>query len=256
MSNLTILLDADIVAFKFACTSEQKVDWEDGEFTVHPNEALGIESVNQYVDQLMSDLKADDLIVCLTHETNFRYEVYPHYKHNRIGSYRPANLKPLKEYLKHSFKSYEKPGLEADDCLGILATHPSLVQGRKVIVTTDKDLRTVPGLHYNPDKDAQIVEQPEAAADYFFYTQVLTGDPTDGYPGCRNVGPKRAEKILNGVFEDGPEATWQAILEAYEAKGFDEDFALSQARVARICRHVDYDFKRKKVKLWTPISCK
>ena len=47
-------------------------------------------------------------------------------------------------------------------------------------------------------------------------------------------------------------ALWAVVLAAYEKAGLTEADALAQARVARILRASDYDFKQKKVKLWNP----
>jgi hypothetical protein len=40
-------------------------------------------------------------------------------------------------------------------------------------------------------------EITEAQADRFHMIQTLTGDVTDGYPGCPGIGPVKAEQILN-----------------------------------------------------------
>src|SRR5690606_15306825 len=94
-------------------------------------------------------------------------------------------------------------------------------------------------------------EVSEEEADRYFYMQVLTGDPTDGYSGCPGIGPKRAERLLDGV---GLEDMWSVIVETYEAKGLTEEDALQQARVARILRKNDYDFKNKSPMLWAPFK--
>jgi DNA polymerase-1 len=60
------------------------------------------------------------------------------------------------------------------------------------------------------------------------------------------VGPVKAERIL--AHQDH----WNAVLNAYEKAGLSEQDALVQARVARILRASDYDFKERKVKLWEP----
>jgi hypothetical protein len=41
-------------------------------------------------------------------------------------------------------------------------------------------------------------------------------------------------------------------VKAYDKAGLSEEEALTQARVARICRAEDYDRKSKKVNLWEP----
>ena len=74
--------------------------------------------------------------------------------------------------------------------MGIMAT------GRRVChCRTDKDLKQVPGVHYNWRTDCmERVTTPDA--DYWFYFQVLTGDSTDGYSGCpvRATPAKRSSK--------------------------------------------------------------
>ena len=44
---------------------------------------------------------------------------------------------------------------------------------------------------------------------------------------------------------------WQAVLEAYNQKGWTEKDALIQARMARILRYYDYDYQRKKPLYWS-----
>ena len=78
--------------------------------------------------------------------------------------------------------------------MGILATkRPE----ERIIVSTDKDMATVPGWHYNPNKDADGPRYVDAmSAQRFLQWQVLTGDPTDGYKGAKGIGPKKADIIL------------------------------------------------------------
>lgn len=89
-------------------------------------------------------------------------------------------------------------------------------------------------------------------ANRYFFMQVLTGDPTDGYKGCPGIGPKRAEKILEGVNVLDEKEAWRAVVGAYASKGLTEEEALQQARVARILRHTDYDLEKEEVILWEP----
>ena len=78
------------------------------------------------------------------------------------------------------------------------------------------------------------------------YTQTLTGDVTDGYAGCPKIGPKTAEKIL------GSHPTWNAVVQAYQKENLTADYALTQARLARILRASDWDEEKQQVKLWEP----
>ena len=90
----------------------------------------------------------------------------------------------------------------------------------------------------------------ETEADWWHMYQTLCGDTTDGYAGLPGCGPKKAEKVIGTVDEPAPD--WAAVAAAFTAKSLSEEDALVQARVARICRASDYDFKNKEVILWTP----
>jgi 5'-3' exonuclease len=82
-----------------------------------------------------------------------------------------------------------------------------------VIVSIDKDFKQVPGLLYNPTKD-EWTEVSEEEGLLFFYTQLLTGDRVDNIQGVNKIGPKTAEKILEGA--STKEEMWKSCLEAYE----------------------------------------
>jgi DNA polymerase-1 len=169
-----------------------------------------------------------------------------------------VDLSDVKASLHGGHESFETKtvhGLEADDVLGILATHPTLVKGEKIVVGIDKDLLQIPGFHYNFNKDSLRAVQPEAATRFFF-TQVLTGDTTDGFPGCPGIGPKKAAGLFGAIDPDSLSIPdyWSVVVGAYARKGLSEEHALTQARVAKICLASDYDFTNKKVIPWTPKS--
>jgi DNA polymerase-1 len=109
-------------------------------------------------------------------------------------------------------------------------------------------MKTIPGAHYNYGKqESYTVTEDEA--NWYHLMQALTGDTTDGYPGCPGIGKVTAERVLIGE-HGGP--LWPRVVEQYVKKGLSEEVALMNARVARILRHTDYDFKKKEVVLWTP----
>ena len=80
--------------------------------------------------------------------------------------------------------------------LGILPATSNMIDGDKVILTKDKDLKTVPSTIWFMQGD-NYTEVSEEEADYNHMLQTLTGDATDGIPGCPSIGIKTAEKILN-----------------------------------------------------------
>ena len=54
-----------------------------------------------------------------------------------------------------------------------------------------------------------------------------------------------ANKILK-------KGTWEEVLEAYTNAGFNEEYALTQARCARILRHGEYRWVAQEIHLWKP----
>ena len=256
-SKTTLLLDSDIIAFKFASVSQKDFKWGDEDDTnsrVVEDISEVIPLVEDYITDLKIKLQATDLIVCLScpSSENFRYTVLPSYKHKRVNVEKPILLSVIKDWMRETYPTYERPTLEADDIMGILSTHPKLIPGKKIIVSEDKDMKTIPGWLFNPRKDevARLISPEEA--DYWHMYQTLVGDTTDGYKGCPKVGPAKAEALL--LCQEGYINDWQVVLDTFISKGLAEEDALVQARVARICRHSDYDFINKEVILWTPSS--
>lgn len=247
-----LLIDADVVAYNAAAACEKATHWGDGYWTWHCDENEVRQAVLDKIDQYREALDATDVKLCLTDsEGNFRFGVLPSYKGNRKSTKKPLVLKAIKEWLIEEHDAYFRPGLEGDDCMGILATAAG-VKGEKIIVSIDKDMKTIPGL-YCRDLESGVVEISEAEADYFHMYQTLMGDSTDGYAGCPGIGPKTAEAILAEAAGSGDlEVLWPLVVKAFAKKGLSEADALQQARVARILRASDYDFKKKEPILWLP----
>ncbi len=251
----TLLLDSDVLAFQTAASAEVATDWGDDFWTLHADAQNAKDRLANKIEMLQVELEAEAVTVCLSCRTRryWRHDILPTYKANRAGKRLPMILGTLKQWLTDSYETFERPGLEADDVMGILATSTKIVEGETVIVSCDKDMKTIPGEFYDMGK-GKLYKIDEQEADYWHMYQTLVGDATDGYAGCPRVGPKTAEKILDGHGLLWPEHVWPAVVEAFEKKGLTEADALVQARVARICRAEDYDFKRKEVILWTPPS--
>lgn len=245
----TLLIDADIIAYKIAAREEQAVEWDRDRWTVSGDMAEARVAAATYLEKLREELEADSLILALSDDTNFRKRIFPGYKANRAPERKPVLLAPLKEWLAKAYPSYRRPELEGDDVLGILLTSPHIVKGEKILVSLDKDMKTLPGLHAHME-ERDIFEVSPREADYRHMLQTLTGDRTDGYAGCPGVGPAKAEKLLAGG--EGVAEWWPIVLKAYEKAKLGPEHALLQARLARILRHTDYDFKRREAKLWQP----
>tara|TARA_R110002167_G_scaffold125808_1_gene306247 strand:+ start:7539 stop:8291 length:753 start_codon:yes stop_codon:yes gene_type:complete len=247
--SITILLDGDINAYKAASAVETVacVDEGLGLYTWYASLPDSIDHLTKQMEFIKKTYQPSRIIFALTDPgENWRKAVLPTYKSNRTKTKKPLVLKKLREYIKEKYEVMQRPGLEGDDVLGILATSKSLIEGPAIVVTDDKDLKTIPCQLARMDEDVCIVSEKEA--DYNHMFQTLTGDTTDGYKGCPGVGPKKATEILF----DNPTNVWGAVVKTFEKAKLTEADALVQARVARICRASDYDFQAQRVKLWEP----
>lgn len=243
----TLLCDSDIFAFKFAAKNQVKTPW--GNWT-YPNNAE--DRMDEYVAELMEKLKADKAIMCLTHKDNFRHAVMPNYK-PRDRSERPELLQPLKDYLANEYPSYIRPDLEADDIMGILQTHPHLIEDDTIIVSEDKDMRTVPGKLYAPHRpELGVLTISDSDAKRFHMWQTICGDTTDGFKGAPKVGAKSV--YAEDVFEIPLSEMWNNVIDAFASVGCGEADALVNARMAKILTWRNYNFQEKEVNLWTPLE--
>lgn len=250
------IIDADVIAYNAAFAAETPTDWGEGIWTLHAFEDEAIRVFDTLIEQIMEKVEAGSCRLAFSSKTNWRKKVLPTYKNNRSKVRKPVLLSFLREYAKENFQCDEIKDLEGDDVLGMMATFDP----NTIVCSIDKDFKTIPGKHYNFGRDEHF-EISEHQADYWHMFQTLTGDTTDGYTGCPGCGPKTAERILLKAMEEGTpwaspgqlrEIYWEAVVKTYEAAKLSEEEALVQARVARILRVGEYDFKTKQVKLWTP----
>lgn len=256
----TVIIDGDVVVYKVAeavADSYEIATSEDDDFIYRnigwAKKDSAIETLENMIDKICKDCKADSVCIALSDmKNNFRKVVNPNYKGNR-KTIKPILYEFLRKYMNETgYKIYERPNLEADDVIGILATSEKIIKGDKVIWSLDKDFKTIPCKFHRAkigSKDESIIISKEEA-DWWFMYQTLIGDKVDGYEGCKGVGDKTARKILGDIGEKSLEEMWNLVVSAYEKHGFTKEDALLNARMARILRVEDYDFKNKEVKLW------
>ena len=248
----TLLIDADIVAYKVACVHQTKYDFNgDGAAAVALDKAGARRKADALIEEYAKATKATGVVICLTDpHMNWRKDVDPTYKENRTSTEKPVMLEYVKTYLAEEYESFVRPTLEADDIMGILATHHRLYPD-SIIVSEDKDLRTIPARVYNPNyPQLGVLDISRLDADRFHMWQTVCGDPTDGYAGAKGVGKKSwwAEEIIEADRED----LWDLVLNAFLSVDMTREDANKQARMARILRAEDYDMKTKTIHLWTP----
>ena len=246
----TLLIDADVVAYQISFSTEEAIRWgkEEDEYaiwTLHSDEQDCVRKIKDYYNSIISDTQCKEIISAFSDKDNFRKDLFPDYKLNRTKQRKPLTLKFCRDYIYKHYNGFSRPRLEADDVLGILVTS-NTIKGNKIICSIDKDLNQIAGLHYNPTlKEFYGITQKQA--DYNFYYQCLVGDATDNYKGAPSYGDVKAKKVLTTKSKN----LWKIVKDCFIEQGLTEEDALTQARLARILRNTDYDFKNKQPILWS-----
>ena len=240
-----LLVDADSLIYLAAFAAELEIEWEPDQWSVTSDLVAAKAIINGKVLALKERFKTTDIILALTDSKNWRHKYYPDYKATRKKSRKPVGFAALKNWVKTEYNCVQKPWLEADDVCGWLSTKPGTK--KRIIVSVDKDMRTIPGWLYNPDKDdvPNLISQEEA--DYNHLYQSLVGDKTDNYQGCPGIGPVAARRIL----DEAGANKWKAVVNAFVKQGLSAGDAYANAAAARILRYGELDFKTQKL-LWRP----
>lgn len=239
---MTFILDGDEVLFRATAACQKTIDWGDGVSKTSDYNAV-VRIIDDVIQTCVRNLGPLEL-VAFSSESNFRKELWSGYKAHRDPAAKPVNYWVAKEYLATEYPSRELLGLEADDIMGIFCT-PEVA-----MASSDKDMSTIPHVRRYSIYHNKVLPAPtEHEADRFLFKQALTGDPTDGFKGCPNVGDKRADKILADCetlrdLED-------ALIGAFESRGLTEDDALLQLRLARILRPGEYENGKPRIYCWT-----
>lgn len=249
-----LLIDGDLIAYRCAAAAEKAVyniktqdsvvtynskaevkDW----LKAFPEEEVEIEHSREYgpVEHALYLAKENvhgivealdgipEIWLSASDGGNFRKQlatVLP-YKGNRSPLAKPKWLQETRDYLiaYQGAKCAEEE--EADDRLGIRATEEREKGNEEVVICSiDKDLDQIEGHHYNwVRKEAYHVNEKDAIRS--FYTQLLVGDRTDNIPGIAGVGPKGAERILEGYSKES--GLFRAAREAWH-KAYPSGFSL------------------------------
>jgi len=136
-----------------------------------------------------------------------RRQISPIYKANR----KPNKwVNAIRKYLIEMDFAITHPEFEADDLIFDRALE--LGEQNCIILTMDKDLKQIPGIHFNYYRPKVVNENGEKIsgdcvglsvvtkeeAEYTFWLSMLTGDHGDNIKGIKGLGPKKGEAILKG----------------------------------------------------------
>lgn len=227
-------------------------------------------TINARFEEIKHLLDLESYEGYLTGKGNFRYDiaVTTPYKSGRKST-KPTHWQAIRDYLINVHGAVVVDGMEADDMLAIRQTE---LGSRSIIISRDKDLRQVPGWHYGypvgnqpefgpwkydqvGDLDLTIRRKPckktgnpiiagtklAGGGDMFFWSQVLTGDDTDTYPGCKGVGDIKAYNLLKDC--QSYDQMQQVVLDTYKQKHPEDAVQrlTEQARLAWMVREIEED---------------
>lgn len=250
---LTVLVDGDVLLYRAAYATEYKTYFhpdfgtfrykaelravlscvlDEDEYTRAIEEETEIitvtepishskQAVDTMVETIKRDCESDNLIIFVHDAINFRLDIpYPvTYKGNRPE--KPSNYEMVRTYLISLPYTKLVRGIEVDDALGIMQDHET------IIASVDKDLRQIPGKHYDIVKrDFYHVHSKDCY--YFYWLQMLMGDRVDNIIGLNGIGPKRAKKILDGVTPDFYLDVVKSYYQEYVGHGWQERFEANQ----------------------------
>lgn len=202
---------------------------------LHTNAVYGFLNI---MFKILDEEKPEYLTVAFdVHAPTFRHEIYKEYKGTRKPM--PEELREqvpvMKEVLKAmGIKTVEKPGLEADDILGTLATRAEKEGMEVSLISGDRDLLQIASSHIKiripktkggkteiEDYYASDVENRyQVNPKQFIDLKALMGDTADNIPGVPKVGEKTATELmvrfgsLDGIYEHIEEVTKKSIRES------------------------------------------
>ena len=190
-----MLVDADSIFFKIAYRPASKFKLRQ-EFDKFCKE-MELEVRNK----LHNDFAEGEFIVkyAVKGNGNFRKDIYPEYKANRKPQEDEIRerLNYLYQYSLEKWDAVPADGMEADDLVAIWAYEAREMEMQYVICGIDKDLKQIPGNHFNYGKRTwDFIDDDQG--HLLLMQQCLTGDNTDNIPGLKGIGPKKAEKMLAG----------------------------------------------------------
>lgn len=246
---MKVLVDADLLVYRIAAAFQDVIQWSPEVRTVNINRTGAVNKLCAMLDQIYEDCRADSLCLYFTGSEVFRKDILGSYKADRppkpdLWGYLKGSLEGSRWDHTERLTVSEVLNLEADDLMGLHSDETPCI-----IASYDKDLQQIAGKHYNwLTQSFTYIDEDQG--DYWFWTQTLTGDSTDNYKGCPGIGPVKAGRLLEDVEDEA--LAWEIIVGAFEAKRLTQSDALVQARLARILRPGEYDWKENKVRLWEP----
>ncbi len=175
-------------------------------------------------------------------KNSIRRQIYPEYKAGR----KPNKwVNKVRAYLLDKGFAITHDQLEADDLIFDRANE--LGESKCLILTIDKDLKQIPGIHFNyykpivKDSEGNRIESNAVVglelitkdeANYCFWLSMLVGDGIDNIKGCKGIGPVKAKKIL----EESQKIHYETAVKAAYKKANPEHWLLEYEKNYRLLK--------------------
>lgn len=181
-----------------------------------------ITQFREYMDYILHKTRSDHevagtIFIGIQGKGNYRYDlgrIRP-YKGNRTKP-KPPLLGELREYAVDHYGAVVVDKIETDDWLGI-NTYPH----RDAILTSDKDLLQVPGLHLRLSGSNKVIFKQISDVEGLqnFYISMLVGDNSDNILGCPGVGIVTAEKSIRydpaSMYKESDRRMYREVVRQY-----------------------------------------
>jgi len=195
----------------------KRTDVEPLENAIHALRSM-LRTIREQIEERFG--KPERVTLLLTGSGNFRDRLatLARYKFNRVERAKPVHFGQMRKYLVDELGAKIVHWYEADDEAAMALTESP---ADTLVSSLDKDLLQVPGWHHIHGKG--FLRISEKSGLLRFYMQALQGDSTDGVPGCKGIGPKKAQAIVLKAAQSATSYTelervvWRAIVGAYRA---------------------------------------
>ncbi len=226
----------------------------------HTNAVLGFINI---MFKILEEEKPDYLAVAFdTHHPTFRHEMFTDYKGTRKGMPEElhAQVPLMKEVLKAmKIAILEKPGYEADDILGTLATRAEAAGDQVSVISGDRDLLQLAsdkikiripktkrtGTEIEDYLAQDVYNTYHVTPKQFIDMKGLMGDTSDNIPGVPGVGEKTAAKLIEtyqsmeNIYEHLEEMSPGKVTNSLREN---KELAFLSKQLATICVECDIEF--------------
>lgn len=227
----------------------------------HTNAVLGFINI---MFKILEEEKPDYLGVAFdTHHPTFRHEMFVEYKGTRKGM--PEELREQVPVMKEVLKAMgvpilEKPGYEADDILGTLATRSEKAGDQVSVISGDRDLLQLAsekikiripktkktGTEIEDYLAQDVMNMYHVTPKQFIDLKGLMGDTSDNIPGVPGVGEKTAAKLIEAyqsienIYEHIEEMAPGKITNSLKEN---KELAFLSKQLATICVDCEIEFQ-------------